>query len=231
MGKKAFRLDVDKWLGGTAAMTATERGAYIDLLCCQWSEGPLSEEQALSAGRADPDVVRAVLARKFERLLDGRFQNSRLEAERKTKPGPQNRGRAAFSAESGPAGAGQLTTRQKSILEFPCNGPVPAWILTEGQLAEWSRLYPGLDVLDQCRRALAWVQANGRKTAKGMPKFIVNWLNRQNDSSKSAGAAAKTFKQADREDRQRMLARLKAEQGRKQNELITQGEDDYDGLR
>lgn len=55
------------------------------------------------------------------------------------------------------------------------------WHLTAAQIAQWKALYPGLDVEAECRKALAWVQTNNRKTARGMPRFLVGWLNRAND--------------------------------------------------
>lgn len=63
---------------------------------------------------------------------------------------------------------------------FPCVGFVSHWHLTDAQVQAWAELYPNLDVLDECRKALAWIQANQghRKTAKGMPRFLVGWLNR-----------------------------------------------------
>lgn len=67
------------------------------------------------------------------------------------------------------------------ILEFPTNGPIRSWSLTQRQIDEWSGLYSGLDVLVECRKALAWVQANQRKTAKGMPRFLTSWLARACD--------------------------------------------------
>lgn len=65
-------------------------------------------------------------------------------------------------------------------LEFPCIGSPTAWSPDEEQLAEWEQLYPELDVRQECRQALAWVRARQakRKTASGMPAFIVGWLNR-----------------------------------------------------
>lgn len=52
-----------------------------------------------------------------------------------------------------------------------------SWQLTDEQIASWQALYPSLDVDQQCRMALAWTEANHKKTAKGMPRFLVNWLN------------------------------------------------------
>lgn len=66
------------------------------------------------------------------------------------------------------------------VASFPCVGRDPQWALLDAQVQEWAALYPNLDVLDECRKALAWIQANQghRKTAKGMPRFLVGWLNR-----------------------------------------------------
>ncbi|MEK9723290.1 MAG: hypothetical protein VW405_07375 [Rhodospirillaceae bacterium] len=65
-----------------------------------------------------------------------------------------------------------------AVLLFPCQGAEPSWPLTAPQVASWQQLYPDLDILAECRQALAYVTANGRKTARGMPAFLVNWFNR-----------------------------------------------------
>jgi hypothetical protein len=65
------------------------------------------------------------------------------------------------------------------LLTFPTIGKGPkTWDLTEAQRAEWQSLYPGLDVLGECRAALGWIRVNQPKTSTGMPKFLVNWFNR-----------------------------------------------------
>ena len=68
-------------------------------------------------------------------------------------------------------------------LTFPTQGKPELWVLTVAQVEEWQGLYPGLVIHAECRQALAWLQANpGRKkTAGGMPKFLVNWFNRATD--------------------------------------------------
>jgi len=65
-----------------------------------------------------------------------------------------------------------------TLLTFPCVGSLSNWHLTQPQVDEWSALYPGIDILTECRKALAWVLTNPRKTSKGMPRFLVGWLNR-----------------------------------------------------
>lgn len=71
-----------------------------------------------------------------------------------------------------------------TVLEFRCNGVQAVWHLTAAQVAEWAPVYPGLDVLAECRKANAWLgaqPAGKRKTAGGMTRFLVAWLGRAND--------------------------------------------------
>jgi hypothetical protein len=64
------------------------------------------------------------------------------------------------------------------ILGFPVKSG-DFWTLPVKQLQAWSELYPSLNVQAEIQKALAWVQANPqrRKTARGMPRFLVGWLN------------------------------------------------------
>lgn len=66
------------------------------------------------------------------------------------------------------------------VMAFPVRGGGPDWILGQAQIDEWREAFPALDVLGQCRAALAWVKASpGRqKTHSGMARFLVGWLNR-----------------------------------------------------
>ena len=81
----------------------------------------------------------------------------------------------AGSKKSGPAPPAVVV-----IVTFPTAGNPSEWHLTESHVAEWRALYPSLDILAECRKALAWVQAksSNRKTAGGMKRFLVGWLNR-----------------------------------------------------
>ena len=64
-------------------------------------------------------------------------------------------------------------------MEFLCDGG-GSWTLDEKRLGIWRDLYPDLNVDQECRKAWAWLDANPmkRKTARGMPRFLVAWLNR-----------------------------------------------------
>lgn len=86
------------------------------------------------------------------------------------------------SSESNPASP--EPDPEPAILEFPTKGNPSLWALRQSIIDEWARLYPGLDVLGQCRAALAWILAvpERRKTARGMKRFLVGWFGRANDS-------------------------------------------------
>lgn len=82
------------------------------------------------------------------------------------------------------------------VISYPTDGPVKRWDLTEDQLHQWQQDFPNLPVLEECRKALAWVNASPerRKTARGMAKFLVGWFSRAND--RYTPARRVTFSQA-----------------------------------
>lgn len=81
------------------------------------------------------------------------------------------------------------------VLEFPCQGAKPSFPLYEKQVAEWQKVFPGLDVMQECRTAQAWcvAQPARRKTFSGMPKFLVNWLSRSADRGGGGRAAPQRY--------------------------------------
>ena len=115
--------------------------------------------------------------------------------------GAQKAMRMAASRSGGDGDTGNKTTTKKgrgkkassqpepasdepAVLVFPCNGNRPTWSLRQSQIDEWAKLFDGLDILAECKKALAWVQANGKKTATGMPKFLVGWFGRACDAGR-----------------------------------------------
>lgn len=98
----AFPLYADDFLAGTADMTAEEVGAYMRLLCHQWSKGsiPADEERAgRMAGLLGSPSLRYVLA-KFGPCDDGCLRNARLEQVRAEQSAFRSK-----QAESGRVGA------------------------------------------------------------------------------------------------------------------------------
>lgn len=82
------------------------------------------------------------------------------------------------------------------VLTFPTDGKIKEWGLTEDYLAEMRDAYPSVDVLAECRKALAWVNANPsrRKTARGMKSFLLAWMGRCQDRSGGPARPAPTGK-------------------------------------
>lgn len=77
----------------------------------------------------------------------------------------------------------------RPILQYPTRGDPPYWLLSEPFLARLERLYPNVDVMAECRQALAWLEArpDRRPPASDMPAFIVGWLNREIDRKNNNG--------------------------------------------
>ena len=68
------------------------------------------------------------------------------------------------------------TVTEPAVLTFSTVGTPSEWHLTQTQIDAWSLAFPQTDVLGEARKALAWVLAKQRKTAKGMPVFLFRWL-------------------------------------------------------
>ena len=85
-----------------------------------------------------------------------------------------------------------------TLLAFPTIGAVQTWPLQTLQVDRWQTLYPTLDVMAECRKALAWVEANSskRKTAKGMPRFLVYWLNTATDARPTMARTTRGYQPA-----------------------------------
>lgn len=101
----------------------------------------------------------------------------------------------------------------KPLITFPCIGTPKEWGLSKEQFVQWRRDYDGLDVRAEIKKAHAWIMANQRKTAKGMPRFLVNWFNTAVSRGLNKGTAppAKTRAQLDAERDAREQAKFAAE--------------------
>lgn len=90
------------------------------------------------------------------------------------------------------------------------------WTLTDAQIAEWTEVFPAVDVAAECREAWAWVRTNPskRKTAAGMPDFLRRWLAKcQDRGGSSPGRPSGKISGMDREAQRvdQMLANLSNE--------------------
>ena len=80
-----------------------------------------------------------------------------------------------------------VSTTSPTALSFPVSGEGPGfeWDLTEAKVEQYRGSYPHLDVMAECRKARQWCIDNPerRKTPRGMPRFLSNWLARAQDGS------------------------------------------------
>jgi hypothetical protein len=76
----------------------------------------------------------------------------------------------------------------EAILVFPTVGNTTSWALTRSELERLKLRFPTIDVLAECRKLLAWVEADKsrRKTARGMMSFLTTNLARATDRQKTA---------------------------------------------
>jgi hypothetical protein len=77
---------------------------------------------------------------------------------------------------------------EDALLVFPTSGKKQTWPLMQKLVSELTEAYPAVDVIGECRKALAWVRANQtkKKTYGGMPKFITAWMGRVQDRGGSS---------------------------------------------
>lgn len=105
-----------------------------------------------------------------------------------------------------------------SVIDLPATqGQVIA--ITEADVAEWRDAFPAVDVPQQLRAMRQWLLANerNRKTARGMRKFIVSWLSRDQDrgGSRQQGhqSQAPPRKSAFQQHQDEIYRKLKRETG------------------
>lgn len=84
-------------------------------------------------------------------------------------------------------------TADPALLTFETIGPVKEWSLTQREVDRLAAAFPGVDVLAEARRALAWIEADDgrRKTARGMKRFLTGWVSRSVDRGTAARAGRK----------------------------------------
>lgn len=69
------------------------------------------------------------------------------------------------------------------------------WTVTESDIEEWQRAYPGIDVRQECYKAHSWIKANWerRKTYSGYGKFLLGWLSKEQNSNRGMSSGRQRF--------------------------------------
>ncbi len=65
--------------------------------------------------------------------------------------------------------------------------------ITEDEISQYQELYPNVNVSQELRNMLGWLNANPtkRKTRRGINKFVNNWLSRSQDKGQQTSTTAK----------------------------------------
>jgi uncharacterized protein YdaU (DUF1376 family) len=125
MKPPAFQFYADDFLAGTFAMTNEEVGAYIRLLCHQWSQGgiPADEHRQFLMARTNNEpsseaAVRYVVRTKFVACDDGLLRNERMEDVRTNNENWREKsaigGRASGSKRKGDSNWGKKMAEQRA---------------------------------------------------------------------------------------------------------------------
>ena len=71
-----------------------------------------------------------------------------------------------------------------AVLELPLNDGTVFQVVQE-EIDKWQETFPAVDVLQELREMRLWCDANPtkRKTARGIRKFIINWLSKAQDEA------------------------------------------------
>lgn len=77
----AFLFYPGDWLGGTIGMTHEEKGAYIDLLMCQFNSGHMTKDMIGRMLGQNKQQLWSTLSVKFIQDEDGLYYNVKLESE------------------------------------------------------------------------------------------------------------------------------------------------------
>lgn len=87
------------------------------------------------------------------------------------------------------------------VIELPLNDG-SLYGVTREQIDKWTTLYPAVDVLAELRKMVGWLDSNpqNKKTDRGVPRFITNWLGRRQDSARTVQSHKDPISKAGRWD-------------------------------
>ena len=163
-GKRVRRVPASPWDGGGNG-TTDPQGADAAGTKIKWpAKARVSKANGESGGiPVNPELPSAT------------HSDSDSDTDPHAHPAAQAAG--ATAAASRPAASASET-----VLTFPCNGVPNTWALTRDLADELIGLFPGLYYDGEFRAALANVLAGNKKTARGMRRFLTDWLQRSQNN-------------------------------------------------
>ena len=74
---------------------------------------------------------------------------------------------------------------RKKAISLTLNDKSEYWIYGD-QVAQWSQLFPAVDVMQELRKMKSWLDSNPsrRKTKKGILRFVNGWLSKEQDKGR-----------------------------------------------
>lgn len=75
-----------------------------------------------------------------------------------------------------------------AVIDLPLNDGSKRGI-TQEEVDHWKALYPAVDVMQELRKMVGWLEANPsrRKTKRGVGQFVTSWLSKAQDRGGSSG--------------------------------------------
>ena len=109
----------------------------------------------------------------------GGKQGATIEEGKNNKEGKKEK-KEYICAE--PLQASTPEPEEPAVISLPLNDKT--WYsITQKQVDEWSGLYPAVDVMQELRKMVGWLDANtsNRKTRRGIKSFVNRWLSKEQD--------------------------------------------------
>lgn len=160
---------------------------YLKLTIARFEKlwaGPLSECFIERNGRLinpkQETIRKALNTFRAEQVRKGKLGGRPTKKSRGLSPAkPSESSATASSTASSKKNVQEQKEGGEPLMTFVTVGDPSSWPLMPDRVIAWSEAYPNIDVTAECRKASAWLDANSvkRKTATGMPRFLVNWLN------------------------------------------------------
>jgi hypothetical protein len=93
---------------------------------------------------------------------------------------PPSKAKQSKGKKSPASAVWELHPGEEPVMTFPCEGETDTWALSPSGLRWLKEHYRTVDVEAELRSARAWLFGNpGRlKTARGMPRYLINWLEK-----------------------------------------------------
>lgn len=97
----------------------------------------------------------------------------------------RNRNRESYILHGADGDVAAVPEEEESVIDLPTNAKGQYFSVTERDVARWQELYPAVDVRQELRNMLGWLESNPtrRKTRGGMPRFITGWLSKEQNKA------------------------------------------------